>query len=489
MSAFIGQALTAGYTIGQIINWLRKNDRHWGPIIREAMKQGYTEEQIGEQITGQSSRSQYLQSAYTQPKGERKLLGAASAALPIALGSYGLAKAFQGPQKGQMTVLPPLPQQQSQSLLQAPQMGGFLPPPQPPQQPPPMGTMPPTQPQAQPGGPIGMPLPSPSGKTPITSPAPIPAMQVLKGFPNIASRVINLVHAGNTPENIVDYLKVFHSKDAKEIEKQSKRQLQDLVQEFAQQVPSKVGIQLEEQPQVEQVAQEVQPLQMDEATQTEQAPITLQKESVPIELPPIEKEKLDQEFNTTSAMLPNGEIGDIISVKKGIAEVNVNGKKSKYNLSQIIKEPVEIRNALHEILRIPESQRSGPMDLLYYTDKHKLLHIQYANGDIYWYEDIEPDLVDEILEAKGKPKTTGRTATGEEWTAGVPTSRFSVVDEKIKKNPKYAQGQEGITWGKVGKKYDKYQALRLKPKIKTKSSDDAKVLKKKTSKPKKPKKT
>lgn len=166
------------------------------------------------------------------------------------------------------------------------------------------------------------------------------------------------------------------------------------------------------------------------------------------------------------ALTPQGDIGEIESVKNGIAKINVNGQIKHRKLSDLIKEPEEVRIAINDILQIPESERSSAMDLLHYTPQHKLLHIMFPNGKIAWYEDIDENIIDSILEAKGTPKTSGKTKTGESWSAGIPDSRFAVVSDKIIRNPKYSRDNEGKTWGYIGKQYDKFKALRIKPKIK-----------------------
>jgi hypothetical protein len=171
------------------------------------------------------------------------------------------------------------------------------------------------------------------------------------------------------------------------------------------------------------------------------------------------------------AQLPNGDLGEIESIKNGVVKLNVNGQVKHRKLSDVITEPEEVRLALNDILQIPESERSAAMDLLHYTPQHKLLHIMFPDGKIAWYEDVPEDVVDEILEAKGTPKTTGKTKTGEEWAAGVPESRFATVSAKITRNPKYSKDNEGITWGYTQKQYDKFKRLRIQAKRKRKESN------------------
>jgi len=162
-------------------------------------------------------------------------------------------------------------------------------------------------------------------------------------------------------------------------------------------------------------------------------------------------------------MTPQGDFGEITEVKNGIAKIRTeNGVKSR-KLSELIKEPDEVRIALHDILQIPESERSAVMDLSVYDPVDKRYYVQYPDGRVVVYKDVPEEDAEAIKIGKGIPKTTGKTKTGEMWAAGIPDSRGAELSARILRNPKYNKENQGKTWYYLQEGYDKYNKIRYKP--------------------------
>jgi hypothetical protein len=178
-----------------------------------------------------------------------------------------------------------------------------------------------------------------------------------------------------------------------------------------------------------------------------------------------DSDKTNQLVKNT-VMLPNGDIGEKVSSHKGVATVDVDGKKLQYKDIDL-EDPVAVRNAIHEIAQIPEIDRSGPMDLSHYDPKEKKLIVQFPNGKTAVYLDVEPEKADIIRRGDAEVKTTGKTKTGEEWTQGqTHKSHGAALSKQILTNPKYARSQQGITWYFLEEIYDKYGKIRTRPKKK-----------------------
>jgi hypothetical protein len=398
--------------------------------INKALQLGYNAHQILNKLTGgtgevnraeDSTLTEHERTTGAEAQKKQNInrtAGTAALAAGGGLAAYALSRA-----------VPQIVQQVAPALIGG---GG---PPTPPAPPPAAVPAPQNAPlpiTQQPPAPIAPPPPAPVAPT-----APSGVLEVLTKTPEFAKQIDSLRSGGNEPDAIAGWFKHFNPKITKQIEKESGLPIEQLVSQYFKEVPPP------------------------EKKAKPQPGTEKKKEVKPEGLAP----------ENQLAALPSGDVGEIESVKDGIAKINVNGEIKHRKLSDLIKEPEQVRLAINDILQIPESERSAAMDLLHYTPQHKLLHIMFPNGKIAWYEDIDEDIVDEIIAARGVPKTTGRTATGEEWTAGVPDSRFATVSAKILSNPKYSKSQEGITWGYIGKIYDKFQRLRTQPKRKKQKSD------------------
>ena len=170
-------------------------------------------------------------------------------------------------------------------------------------------------------------------------------------------------------------------------------------------------------------------------------------------------ENVPAEIAKNTVMLPNGDIGEKVSSHKGVTTVDVDGKKLQYKDIDL-EDPVAVRNVIHQVAQISEKERSGPMDLAQYNPKDKQLFVQFKDGKVAVYLDVEPDIADKIQSATGKPKTTGRTKTGESWIEAVPESRGADLNALITKNPKYNKASQGVTWYFLEEVYDKYSKIR-----------------------------
>ncbi len=437
MTGPILKALGSGYASKQIIDFLiRKYPKH-KEKIQSAVAMGFTPTQVIKFLTGgrkatayeeapntMTEHEQTMQSESQKKKNINTAVGTGAAIAGTALGGYALSRA-----------LPGIAQQLAPGLLGKAATPLQTPPTSPP-------------PTNQPGAIQTPPIQPQPSSPPIQQPnltANVLPTNVITEIPGLEKKIKDLRNSGNDLVSIAGYFEKFHPQDVKKVEKATGRSFQDLIDAYLTQNPIKQQ-------------NEAQPPQQSTPEVVEKNIQQPKVESAPIA--PVEPKVLEKQL----AALPSGDIGQIESVKNGIAKLNVNGEIRHRKLSELIQEPIEIRNAIHEILQIPESERSAVFDFVNYDPNDKRLYVQFPNGKTVVYLDVDPTHANAIRESKGVPKTTGQTATGEKWIAGIPDSRGAEFFSRIKADPKYSKDNEGKTWYYLEDVYDKYGKLRLKPK-------------------------
>lgn len=174
-----------------------------------------------------------------------------------------------------------------------------------------------------------------------------------------------------------------------------------------------------------------------------------------------EQTKMPQEVEKI-VQLPNGDFGEKLGDHKGVSTVDDNGKKVQFKDIDL-GNPVEVRNAMWGLLQIPEADRSGPMDLARYNANSRELIVQFPDGKTAIYLGVDPSVADDIKNAALPAKTTGRTKTGEMWTAG-EKSHGGTLSRLILRDPKYNKENQGKTWYYLEDVYDKFKKLRVVPK-------------------------
>jgi hypothetical protein len=472
MTAPLLKALASGYTSKQIVDFLIRKFPQHASKIQAAVAMGYGPDKIIRYLTGgrkgvngNDNFSEGIQTEHTQTReadinrrqnvNNAALAGAGLAA--TGLGAYALSRS--------------LPQAAQAAFGISP--GPGTPPPQPPTGTPPRPGTPPMQPatgiQVQPQSPVPPPGPPPGPspqptqiqvqKQPLQiGQQPSQPVQPVQPVVEEAENLFEMIKAGKTPKgekptNFMKFAKYLMSKgDISDPET-----LNNFQKWWQSTEGQKRGSPLRE---FEKFRFEANWLPHSKENKKE-TPLKKEPE-LPIE---IEKPKVEEKG---LAALPSGQIGQIESVKNGIAKVNVDGQIKHRKLSELIQEPEEIRNAIQDILQIPESERSAVFDFVNYDSKDKRLYVQFPTGKTVVYLDVDPSHAGAIRESKGVPKTSGETKTGERWMAGVPDSRGAEFFARIKADPKYSKANEGKTWYYLEDVYDKYGKLRLKPKRKKK---------------------
>jgi hypothetical protein len=204
----------------------------------------------------------------------------------------------------------------------------------------------------------------------------------------LTDQIENLRQAGNSPENISTFIKTFMSDKLKGVEKSANLPFEQVVSEYFNQNPVKTP----EQP-------------IEENKLTEQ---------------PIEEEPQNEQKSTMVA-LSNGDVGNVESIKDGVAKINVDGQIKNRRESDLIESPLP-EKSLGELYteltdKIPEHARSGPINLAGYDPEHNELLFVPHSGALYVYSDIPQEFADKLKDAMFQAKTTGKNFYGA-WTEG-----------------------------------------------------------------------
>ncbi len=165
---------------------------------------------------------------------------------------------------------------------------------------------------------------------------------------------------------------------------------------------------------------------------------------------------VEEEPVKNTVLTPNGDIGSIESEEKGVASVDVDGKKKKFRDQDIIKSPIPEKDMgeLYEELinKIPESERSAVINVAGYDPNHNELIFMPHTGALYVYKDIPPEFAEKLKGAMFKAKTTGENLYGA-WAEG-ESSRFAGLYQLIKELQKIYGGKGKEYVRKYEKVYD-----------------------------------
>jgi len=461
----IASALALGYTNSQIIQYLVRTFPAYAPQINKALKYGFTPDRIikyllkGREGVNQPEvqETEHELTRKADKQNEKKLekiiggTGLAAAGIGVGLGLGGQA-AIQG----------------IQGL-----MGGSVPnnPPPPPVAPQ-AGTLPinPTVPinQQTIANPGGNQLPaspvSPQSQlqsqqlqqtqqTPLASPPQPPQVsfqQLFQDFPEIRSKIDNLVQSGNNDASTIEaYFKKFGNSTVNKIQNKYGKSFIEFIQEYLSTIPQ-------------------QQIKTNQST----IPANTQLEK-PNETPALEEKKV--------AILPNGDIGNIKSIKGKVVKLDVDGKQKIMNLSKIIQSPLPEKHLgdLYDQLmeNTPEEDKSAAIFWAGYDDKaNKLQYIPHG-GALYTYENIPEEFADKLKNSMFKAKTTGKTTEGM-WFAG-GASRGAGLYQLIQDLQKQYGGKGKEYSGKAEPIFDAFRSAREASRAKKKKVSDEKKEKRK----------
>ena len=431
------QAMSAGYSPTQILNFMAQSFPSIAPTLEKANKYGYTPAKIlgyltnllssGEKVRG---GTEAFQERLSGERVKQKLGDIASLGIG-ALGAYGASKALPALGRGVRGALSgiaggnaapqtaPGPQPMANSPVQPPQVNAPTP----------------AQPQAAAAAniPIGQP-----NQPQITPPAQnaIPPLvnsaQILKQM-GLEDRINNLQSNGNGPDEISAVLDV-------SLTPGQKKWLGDKI---------KVG--------------EAKPIK---DLVTDYLSVNAQKES------PVSNVPKKGDLVATD----QGIVGDLKDVKQKEALVESDGKLHKVKLDDIKKPDESVLETVTRLLEIPEIDRSGKIAYWSYDEPDNELFVMYHNGETYKYVDVPPEIKEEIKAAAVVPKTTGKNLYGawsEDQVAEFSpsegkkiVSRGATLSKLITHHEKYRKPKKGEPpnpfYRKLEQGFDYFQKLRKK---------------------------
>lgn len=413
---FLG-ALAGGYTQDQVLNFIISSFPQLGRRIKEAKKLGHDSSEIIKLFQGSDQKElANLEKKLEVEKGynpsisaQRETLRTSSLTQGMNIGK-GLAKAG-GSALGAYALSRALPKAVQQI---APQLAG----------------------QAI------SPTPIPQGPTPNISPAAANITEKQEG--SIGQNVLNkspiktfierALKMNQSSEDVAAAARKIHPKEVKALEKEAGENLEAILSKY--------------QPETEN-AQETQ-LQGQERENMEPAGPKL------VETPKEAERPNEGETPTVGnlALLPNGDIGEVQAIRKGIVKLDVDGKERHKKESELESVPIsspDLADLYSQLTQaIPESQRSSVINFAGYDPNVNELAFRPHGGGLYIYKDIPADFADKLKNAMFKAKTTGENFYGA-WGAG-EESRFAGLSQLIRDLQKQ--------YGGKGKEYiRKYETL------------------------------
>ena len=446
----IANALTQGFSHQNILQYLLRHFPHARKQIESALAKGFTADKIVDFLQGgrkevNKSVTEHEKTRQSDKEKQRNLeKGIVKGGLALgatALGGYALSRAL--PRAGSALagqLLPALPNSPvgpgnqlpgpQQTINVTPQGGPT------PQVPPLTGPQSPRgQQNVQQSPPLPMPTPrAEQSQATIKSP-PLP--QALQ------DHALTMLGAGNSIDKVAGALKSLQPKIVKDYEKNTGQSIDRAVQDFASSYlpPKQRGTDSPISPSIMEKGLQPEEQQINEITEP--------GESTPEEI----KETRKKEKGSTVA-LPNGDIGEIINIRQGIATVNARGKEYRRKIDEIEEAPHDLEEATRHLMKlIPEKSKSTVIQESIHLDipgeegeSTPLLLTKFWDGKIGWYKGIDNDTYSKISLGTYEPKTKGKTSIGE-YKPGVIDSTGAAFHDLIRMNPEYSKENKGITWG------------------------------------------
>ena len=192
-----------------------------------------------------------------------------------------------------------------------------------------------------------------------------------------------------------------------------------------------------------------------------------QKAEVPMtpqmEMPkPSNTIEFEPETQGNLALLPNGDIGEIESIGRGVATLKVNGENRGLPEDKIKFEPIGTEQAVQHIIdNIPEGMKSTSFESAFHLsipglDKPlDLMIVKFYDGKVAWYRDVPENIYDDIAAGRYAPKGKGKTGIAQ-YDPSTIDSRGAGFSQEIKENPYYKKGS-GKTWGYAKNNYSLWQ--------------------------------
>ncbi len=439
MASPLLKALSSGFTSKQVIDYLLKKFPDHADKIKEALGYGFTADQVIQKLTNSSKKghieanhaTEYgkLRSIDSEARQSRQnsalsagALAASSLAAPLAAGA--LQRALPNSLSGMIPALTSQLQPKTQSLE------------------PPLDIPPEAQAPVNPVSPniaqVGQNL-QPEVKS-------INVSDVLENLGS-KKKVDELIKSGNDAGGVAGYFKKFHPKIAKDIEDKAGKDFENVIAEYI------AG------PKEQKVSE------------------MIAKESKPEEPQKIEKK--------STVASPQG-VGEVLEIRNGQAIVDVDGKKHKVPVEELIESPMpekELADLYDDLISGIEKksgqQVSRNVEWAGYDPKtNELAYKPHGSDKLYAYDDISPEDVEELTSLLTQRKTTGDNYIGA-WEAGT-TSPIGAALHKLIMKLQAARGGKG---NEYKNRYETiYDALELaKKEAKARHAERKKQAKKSTA--------
>lgn len=347
-------------------------------------------------------------------------------------------------------------------------------PPTPPNTPqtPPIGNLPVGQSPQSSGGVIGNPLPTASGNVPIAAAqqkligsleaiSNSPHFELFKGaIKDYPSNVVSAIAKNSIPPEELQSIEQATGKPIDQV-------LAEAYKEFVSTSGRKkifgennIGTIIPYEPSEQGLNKTVVSSQNSILT-NEIEPISPQIEQKPLHLE--EKEpKVPTNIKSNVVITPSGKIAEVESESKGISSVKIGDEIKRFKSDILEKPDSDMLAAVQDILSIPKEDRSAPLALTFYSPENKKLYVQFHNGKLVEYDDVDPSDFEKVSFEGGIAKTTGKNPYGE-WYEGKEGSRGAAFIKFIR-SVKYAKVNEGKTWRYLSQGYDYWKKLRSIPK-------------------------
>lgn len=435
MLPLINQAVLAGYTADQILSFLGNNLKNLMPGIKEAKNQGYTAQDILQFIGGNlrskkpknidkgvSENEQYLKNMGYKTAEEKeatrsKFIQGAFTLASTALGGYALARSVP---------------KAAQALISQFGVGA---------------TAPAVAEAAAPAVTQGIQKALPAAEEVAKQIAPVAAKKAPLQIPQALSQTLEALLSKNPPEAAAAVLKKIQPQIVKEWEKEAGIPFEEGVKEFAKTFQP----QQKHPPQTIKENISISP----EGTKVTSEKMQPKFGQMPSEAPLGEERPQEPEIKQKKLVsLPDGTIGELMNVRKGIAEVNQEGKIRRRKESELIESPLpekDLGELYGELIqKIPESERSSNINVAAYDANSNSLLVRFHNGAYYVYENIDQEFADKLKNSMFQAKTTGENFFGA-WSKG-EGSRGAGLYALIKDLQKH--------YGGKGKEYSrKYETI------------------------------
>jgi hypothetical protein len=427
--ASVASAIAQGYSISKIIKSVLNMNTPLAKSIKEALKQGYNEDQIGEylskgknlsfsqknqMLTGMTEEEKARGIAYRQTKSEKNIgniLKTAATAIPVAAAGYA-AGPMLGAALGRAapSIFGPgaIPGAATTAIGGIPPAG------------PPPGTTPQNTINIQ-----GTRLPSnaPPGTPPIspvaqTQPQPVAQPQAININPaevleklQSKTKVDELAKSGNDAASITGFFQKFYPKIVKDVEKEAGKDFENVISDY-----------LINRPKEAEKPPEIQPEIAEE-----------------IETPKIEKKSI--------VATPNG-LGEVLEIRNGQAIVEVDGKKHKVSEDELISSPLghkDLADLYDDLIggieKTTGQQVSRNVEWAGYDPKtNELAYKPHGSDKLYAYEDISPEDADLLTSFLTQRKSTGENFIGA-WEAGTTSPIGAAMYQLIQKLQKERGGK------------------------------------------------